>query len=410
MNLYTIPIQLIPTSLFTIKLMRLDMYLFFFHRKSNVNYCRSQDRNTMKTVVVVGAGFFGISSANQLVKQGARVILVTPSKYSYILPAGPRVPVYNKPDGAIFPLEEALSKNVEVVMGSVDFFDKDKVRVGSLDIEFDVLILATGSRWSEPIGTTMAFGDDYATYFKLQHDKLQKARNIVLIGGGMNNCELAGELMDKYADELSSDEKKITLVQTSRYLLPDNEFYGDAFRKKVTQFFEDSIVDLKINTRASEVSEDSKFVHLSTGEVIEADLVITSIGHNASVPKNSIMGFCNERGFVKVNETFQSTEVRNIFAIGDVNDFNFKGLILREKWVNVLVHNIMSFVNNDNSEMTKAPQMKGHAPCIITLGRHRGIGQLPSFLGTWSLPNWTCVWAKSANLFLDKPKSYLYMP
>jgi NADH dehydrogenase FAD-containing subunit len=365
----------------------------------------------MPKVVIVGSGFYGISTANRLINSGAKdVTLISPSDYGYIIPASIRVAVYNETEGTFFPLSEILNKQVKIIKGKADFFDEEKVTVNSKHIKFDILVLATGSKWNDPISSTADLGDDYKTYFQEQHDKLESAKHIVLIGGGFINCEFAGELLDKYGKELANGDKTITLIHSDSQLLTSQGFYGDGLRSSVTKFFEESFVDLKLSTRATISSTDQHEITLSNGEKMTADHIIISIGSQPCVPSHSIPNLTNSNEFIDVDDTFQAKAVRkgNIFAIGDVNSFKFKGLIARDRWVNAIVKNIISVSKGNSKKLIKIPQQQGHVPCVVSLGRYSARGQFPTFFGTVPLPQWLCVWAKASSLFRDKPKSQIF--
>lgn len=354
----------------------------------------------MKTVVVVGGGFYGIRTANNLVSS-ANVILISVSKFTYFIPASIRVAVYNQPDGVVFPIEDVLNPKVTLVQGKVTCFNDEKVVVNGEDLKFDVLVLATGSKWSDPISTPLVFGDDYKSYFEEQHEKIINAKHIVLVGGGLVNTELAGELLDKFADELTKGRKRITLVQSSSKLLPDNGFYGERLRNRVTEYFNDSPIDLKLNTQAT-ISDDG--VTLTTGETIKAELVLSSLGVQPQVPSTQIPELINSAGFVTINDNFQSMVSPKIFSIGDCSSYNFQGVVYNAKWVSALVANVESVLNDEPPTVAIAKQ-NGPVACVVVLGRDHGSGQVPTPFGIVPLPEWVCVWKKCRRLFVDEAKS-----
>jgi NADH dehydrogenase FAD-containing subunit len=351
----------------------------------------------MKTVIIVGSGFYGVQTANKLAKTtNHKVVLISPSDYTYFVVSSVRAVVYNDPEGTVFPLKDVVDKRVEIIKGIADFFDERVVQVNGTMLNFDALIIATGSRWFDPISSTYSFGNDYQRYFKEQHDKIESASHIVLVGGGFNNTELAGELLDRYAGA-----KKITLIHSLSKILPDSGFYSEKLRDRLTKFFEDSEIELILSTKATVSTENPQLITLSSGETIEADLVITSTGVRASVPEHGIDDLCDSNGFIKVDEAFQCSAVStgNIFAIGDVNDFRQKGLVPLQGWIKCLTNNINVSLDGTGS-LTTVQRQTSHIPTIVTLGRHNGIGQLPTPFGTFLIPRWICVWKKSQHLFI----------
>jgi NADH dehydrogenase FAD-containing subunit len=132
-------------------------------------------------------------------------------------------------------------------------------------LSFDELVTDTGTRWNNAIESTDDFGDDYKAYFGEQHKKIETSKHIVLIGGGFNNTELAGELLDKYGEQCKKGEKKVTIVHSSERMLMGNGIYCDKMQDRITDYFRNSPIELKLGSRASISEDDSDLVTLSNG-------------------------------------------------------------------------------------------------------------------------------------------------
>lgn len=368
----------------------------------------------LRTVVIIGAGYFGISAANRLANSGKdiSVKLISSSKFTYSLVSSIRVPVQNDPKRTVYPVDEVLNKQVELIIDEVTDINPGSVGLKEQGtLKFDSLIIATGAKWANPLGSTNQFKDDYVKYFEDQHNKIKNAKHIVLVGGGFNNIELIGELMYKYKDELSKKQKKITMVHSSKLLLPDNEIYGQAMKERVTNFLNDhKDVEIILQSRAN-VLEDGRTVEIISGDdkkTLEADLVITHTGVLPSVPPNELDNFTNDRGFIKVKDTFQATSYSNIFAIGDVTDFLYKGLFYRGAWLDALTKNVISVLESPQgipSKLATITRPSGNLPTVVSIGPEYGFGQIKLwFLGTCRIPSWYCVMVKSKDLFRGQAK------
>lgn len=372
-----------------------------------------------KTVIIIGGGIYGISAANRLTKSNPeiKVKLISLSKFTAFICSTVRVPVQNDPEGTFFQIKDVTNDKVELIVDEVTDITKDTVQLKDQGLlKFDALIIATGSKWNDPIISTHELKNDYVEYFEKQYEKFKEAKHIVLIGGGFNNLELIGELNHQYKDELAKGEKEITLIHNGDLVLPDIPKYGKSLRQKTTNYLKTQKgINLVLKSKAT-ILEDGKSVKIiSNGKesTVESDLIVTSIGVKPSLPPNSLEDFTNVDGFVKVKDTFQSTntELSNIFSIGDVNDIEYKGLVHRVTWINVLTNNILAVLNNPTSPAKLKTIVKPTGPqaCVVSLGPENAYGQFPiPCIGAVSIPSFICVKAKAADLFKSHAKEIFY--
>lgn len=369
-----------------------------------------------KVIAVVGAGIFGVSAANHLARElpsaTHTVKLITASDYVYFLPSAVRLTISDDYSNSILPLKDVLDSEVEVIKEkAVSFSQSSIVLESNSTLEFDVLILATGSKWPDPIGSTYAFGNDYKSYFENEATKVKKAEHILFIGGGFVNSEIAGEFLFKYGDDIRAGRKRISIVHSSDKLLPGNGPYSDKLRSKVTEYLLSHGIKLYLNTKGvvSDSNPNRAILKDSTVEYIDADLIYTGTGITPNVPLNDISNLCDSSGFVRVEKNFQvkAAESGNIFAIGDVTDFKYHGVIKRDNWVNTITANVISYLKEGkNARLTDANTYEsGHIPSVVSLGQNAGYGQLPvPLLGTLSVPTFLAVYGKSKKLFSEKMK------
>lgn len=327
----------------------------------------------------------------------------------YFLPSAVRLTVSKDYTKSILPLKSVLDDGVEVIKEKVTSFDVEKVVLESSGpTNFDVLILATGSKWSDPIGSTYIFGDNYEEYFEKEASRISDASHIVFLGGGFVNCELAGELIFKYAEEINSGEKRISIIHNSDKLLPSSGLYNDTIRRKVTNYLANNGVKLYLNTVgvSCDTSPNRIFLGEGSSEHIDADLIYRGVGISPSVPSNDISKLCDKKGIIDVEKNFQvkAVEAGNVFAIGDVTNFRYHGLVKRENWVDVLTRNIVSSLQEGASaNLVDADSLEtGHAPTGVSLGPNAGFGQFPvPVLGTINIPSFLISRVKSKNLLSD---------
>jgi NADH dehydrogenase FAD-containing subunit len=179
----------------------------------------------MKTVVILGASFAGVSTAHRLLKKApktgdVKVILVGPNTHIFWNLAAPRaiVPGQFSDDklfGAIAPgFKQYTTDRFEFLLGTAERLNLDSKTVsiatakGEKVVGYDILILATGSRTTGDI--PFKGRESYEATRDALHDfqaKVKKANSIVVGGAGATGVETAGELGFEYGSQ-----KKITLV------------------------------------------------------------------------------------------------------------------------------------------------------------------------------------------------------
>jgi len=155
------------------------------------------------SVVVIGGGAAGITVAQTLDKKlnpaTHSVTLITGRDYYLHLPAALRMLVTPEPDlerHAVLPYDNVfgtgngigrLSKVIHSKVSHVE--EKDDGEGGSVHlstgekIDWDVLVLATGSVWKGPLNFPTA-KKELLLWTKAWQEKFSKATNVVLVGGG----------------------------------------------------------------------------------------------------------------------------------------------------------------------------------------------------------------------------------
>ena len=366
-----------------------------------------------KNIVVVGAGVFGVSVANHLYRElgGTYAVkLVTVSDHVYFLPSAVRLTISKDYTKSILPLKSVLDDGVEVIKDAAASFDVKRVVLESGGaIEFSILILATGSKWSDPIGSTYTFRDNYEEYFERESSRISDANHILFLGGGFVNCELVGELLSKYSDEIRSGKKHISIIHNSDKLLPGSGLYNDTLRKNVTDYLSNNGITLYLNTvgASSDASPNRIFLGEGSSKYIDADLIYKGVGISPNVPVNRISNPCDKKGFIQVEKNFRvnAVEAGNVFAIGYVTNFRYHGLVKRDNWVDVLTRNVMGFLQEGTeASLVDADCLdSGHAPTGVSLGPNAGFGQFPlPLFGTVNIPSFLISRAKSRDLFSNK--------
>lgn len=231
---------------------------------------------TPKNVVVVGGSFGGFFLAKQLSESlptGYRVVLIEKHSHYHFTWNFPRITVVPGHDHKAFvPYPKQPRQAPDGVYlfqrGNVTAIDTTKVTLedGS-QIEFEYLVIATGSQKRYPAQLDADEKLDCMTFFEEQQNRIKGAQNIVIVGGGAAGVEIAGDIRTKYPD------KKVTLVHSRDRLLNN---FGVGLHERAKPALEALGVKLYLGERvvAGLEEEDPKQITLRSGNVLGCDLVV----------------------------------------------------------------------------------------------------------------------------------------
>jgi NADH dehydrogenase FAD-containing subunit len=196
-------------------------------------YHTSLDSETMKNIVILGGSFAGISTAHRLLKQSSRTVpfkvtLISPNTHFYWNLASPLglIPDEVDDEELFRPIVEGFSQytnsQFEFIVGSAESVNIKGKKVGiststgPADLEYDFLILATGSRFTSQL-PFKGLGSTEATKEGLNslRSQVKMSKTIVIAGAGVSGCEISGELAFQYGKE-----KDITLVSLKNAQAP----------------------------------------------------------------------------------------------------------------------------------------------------------------------------------------------
>ncbi|MBI3243937.1 MAG: Si-specific NAD(P)(+) transhydrogenase [Chloroflexi bacterium] len=206
---------------------------------------------------------------------------------------------------------------IEVVWGEASLEDAHTVHVRKsfgeeLDLETDIILIATGSSPHHPDGIPFDHRLIYDSDSILHMSQIPKT--MAVIGGGVIGCE--------YASIFTALGVNVTLVESRDRLLAfaDGEIAG-RLQKRLESLglrfiFSDRV--LKVET-----SDDHVHLALQGGEQLECDIALFAAGRQSNTQGLGLEAVgvqSGNRGLILVNEKYQ-TNVPNIYAAGDVIGF-----------------------------------------------------------------------------------------
>ena len=355
-------------------------------------------------IVIVGAGFGGLSAAKALAGKPFDVTVIDRHNYHLFQPL-----LYQVATASLSPAEIASpirailqrAQNVNVMLGKVSGIDLERreVLAEGRRIPYDTLVLATGAQHAYfGHGDWAAFAPglktiDDATYIRrrillafekaeTETDPAERARllNFVIVGGGPTGVEMAGAIAELANRALAEDFRsidpraaRIILVEAApRLLTPFDPPLSEAARTSLVQLG----VEVRLGTPVTAL--DAAGVSVGT-ERIEARTVIWGAGVIAS-PAGQWLGAETDRaGRVKVEPDLSVPGHPDIFVIGDtaaIDDANGNPLPGVAPVAKQQGNYIAALLIARRNGKTVAPFRYRDLGSLATIGRKRAIIQM----------------------------------
>jgi NADH dehydrogenase len=299
-------------------------------------------------VVILGGGFAGVTTAENLEKQfrddpTVSFTLISETNSWLFTPMLVEVATSGlEPTHITTPLRTSL-KRTRVLRSRVTGIDLECRRVQlneegpQTGLHYDHLVLALGSV-SNFLGNTAVA--ENALEFKTISDAMRIRNHVidvferadaepdpeccqalltfVVAGGGFSGAELAGGLNDFargiIADypNLSADDLRIILVHSRERILPE---LSESLANYAMQRMRERGVTFKLNTRVTDARPGS--ITLSSAEEIPTETFVWTAGARPSPILEELPVNHDNRGAVLVNRTLAIPGYGNVWALGD---------------------------------------------------------------------------------------------
>lgn len=295
-----------------------------------------------RKVVVVGAGFAGLTVATRLAKANVDVTVLDRHNYHCFQPLLYQVATAElSPADIAWPIRHVLrrQKNASVLLGRVSGIDLDarKVIADTATLDYDDLVLATGA-------THSYFGNDGwersapglkriedATIIRrrlllaferaeLSDDAAERERllTFAIVGAGPTGVELAGAIIEVARQVMPSEFRRIDprtarviLIEAGPRVLPA---FPDDLSDYTLRSLQTMGVEVMTGTRV--VNVDDQGVDLASGR-LDAATVIWAAGVIASDAGRWIGATCDNAGRVIVEPDLTVPGRPEVFVIGD---------------------------------------------------------------------------------------------
>lgn len=199
-------------------------------------------------------------------------------------------------------------------------------------LPYHALIIATGSRTYHQAFSMSADTATTLESIKLTNEKVQTAKDIVIVGGGPTAVEFAGEVAEHRNGKpgwFSKINKKvnITLITSSDKLLPAlRPAIGKAAEAKLRALGVEVLYKQRVDSTSS--SGSRTVISLATGDSLEADLYVPAYGvepNSAFLPSHLL----DDRKYLQTNDKTLRVDAAGprVYAIGDVASYSRNSII-----------------------------------------------------------------------------------
>jgi NADH dehydrogenase len=293
-------------------------------------------------VVIVGAGFGGLTAAKGLAKAAVEVTLIDRENHHLFQPL-----LYQVATAGLSPAEIAWpirglvrrQRNTRVLLGEVTGVERERhvVTMGDRKVSYDFLVLATGTThayfgnegWAEYAPGLKSIDD--ATEIRrrlllaferaeMETDPEERERllTIVIVGGGPTGVEMAGAVAELTRKALAADFRTIDPKHTRVLLIEAGPRLLPTFPKDLSRYAERALGSLGIEVRLGGAITGCDATGVMLGEErLPASTVIWAAGVAASPAAAWLEVEADRAGRVKVSERLTLPGDDNVFVIGD---------------------------------------------------------------------------------------------
>jgi len=293
--------------------------------------------STRPRVVILGAGFGGLTAARALAKD-ADVTLVDRHNFQTFLPLLYQVATAGlAADHVVHPIRGALRKSgVKFRMGSpiaVDHKNKNVKLDSSEVLEFDHLIVALGSATADfgvpgvaEYGLGMKSVNEAITiraavmrrFEDLCRFEDETRLSIAVVGGGPTGVEMAGALAELKRGPLKNDMEHaakhidIYLIEAGPRILP---MFSEKLSARAESDLRNLGVSVRTNTSVREVQ--SRKIVVRDGEPIPAEITVWAAGVKGEPTATQLnLPIIGTR--IDVEESLRVNHYPHIWAVGDI--------------------------------------------------------------------------------------------
>lgn len=294
-------------------------------------------------IVIVGAGFGGLTAAQKLANAPVQITLIDRHNYHLFQPLLYQVAIAGLvPSQIAYPLRTIFrrQKNLTFQMGEVTSIDFEAryIRTNGSVIAYDYLVLAIGGQTNffgleavEQNGFQLKSIEDATgtrnhllriferASREVDPDRRRALLTFVVVGGGPTGVETAGALAELITHVMAKDypqmdlkESRVLLLEATGSLMAS---YPVGLRKATQDLLESKNVEILLNTRLTDYN--GQRVALGDGTYIHAHTLIWTAGVRSAELTDRLGVQQASAGRVRVDSTLRLAQHPEVFVIGD---------------------------------------------------------------------------------------------
>jgi NADH:ubiquinone reductase (H+-translocating) len=354
-------------------------------------------------VVIVGAGFGGLTAARKLANDKVAITVIDRRNYHTFQPLLYQVATAGLSPGDIAaPIRWVVRRraNIEVLLGEVQDFDVERkvVKLPDLELPYDYLIVATGAG-------DAYFGHDewepFAPGLKTIEDALEIRRrvllafelaerqaaagqpamplNFIIVGGGPTGVELAGTLAEISRHVLAQEFHSIRPRSTRIVLLEGGPRILPAYAADLSQSAEEQLRNLGVEVRTSAMVTKVEPAAVWMGATrLEAAVILWAAGVSASPLGRRLGAPVDRAGRVLVRPDLSVPGHPEIFVIGDLAALRQENGQILPGVAPVAIQEGTAAARNIERDLGREPRRDFHyldKGSLATIGRSAAVAQ-----------------------------------
>jgi NADH:ubiquinone reductase (H+-translocating) len=309
---------------------------------------RSQAVASSHHVVIVGAGFGGLTAAQKLSGAAVRITIIDQRNHHLFQPLLYQVGTAALATSEIaWPIRFLMRKREEVttLLGTVNGVDPQNRCVQLQDggaVAYDTLVLATGARHAyfghddwEPFAPGLKTLEDATSIRRRVLLSLERAERetdparraalltFVIVGGGPTGVELAGAIVELVYQNLRGEFRRFDTRQAQVLLVEAGPMLLPAFAPDLSAYALQALARLGVEVRLGTpvTNCDSRGVRIGD-QTVAADVILWAAGVRASPAAAWLGAAADSAGRVKVEPDLTVAGHPEIFVIGDTATVN----------------------------------------------------------------------------------------
>ncbi|RPJ28144.1 MAG: NAD(P)/FAD-dependent oxidoreductase [Chloroflexi bacterium] len=294
-------------------------------------------------IVIVGAGFGGLLTAQKLAGAPVQITLIDRHNYHLFQPLLYQIAIAGLvPSQIAYPLRTIFrrQKNLTFRMGEVTSVDLKAryIRMNGSVIAYDTLVLAIGGQTNflglntveensfqlKSIESATSTRNHLLKMFELASrevdpDKRKALLTFVVVGGGPTGVETAGALAELIAHVMTKDYPEMDLSESRVLLLEATgnvmTAYPDELRQSTMKLLESKGVEIFLNTKLTDYN--GRRITVADGSQLDAYTLIWTAGVRSAelTDRLGVQQAASRR--VRVEPTLQLPQHPEVFVIGD---------------------------------------------------------------------------------------------